>query len=248
MSRELVIAVDGPSGAGKSTASRALAERLGYVFIDTGAMYRAVAVRALRNGVSPDQGEALGALAAGLRIELAGSRPRVFVDGEEVTEQIRTREASLAASRISAHTPVRRVLVARQREMGREGGVVMDGRDIGSVVFPDADLKFYVDAHPSERARRRCLELRAKSLPADQAAIEREIHERDLADSSRADSPLKRLPDAILVDTTHLAPEEVVERMLLRVERARAERKGQMTVPSGTTAPFGTTTIPSRTK
>lgn len=222
MTRELVIAVDGPSGAGKSTASRALAERLGYLFIDTGAMYRAVAVMALREGVSLDQGEALGALAAGLRIELVGSMPRVLVDGEEVTETIRTREASLAASRISAFSPVRRVLVARQREMGQDGGVVMDGRDIGSAVFPDADLKFYVDALASARALRRCLELRAKGLSADQTAIEREIRERDLADSTRADSPLRRLPDAILVDTTHLTPGEVVERMLQVVNRVRS--------------------------
>jgi cytidylate kinase len=114
--------------------------------------------------------------------------------------------------------------------MGREGGIVMDGRDIGSAVFPHADLKFFIDAHPTERARRRCLELRAKSLSADQAAIEREIRERDRADSTRTASPLQKLPDAILVDTTRLAPDEVVERMLRRVERMQVERERQTTI------------------
>jgi cytidylate kinase len=222
LSRGLVIAVDGPSGAGKSTAARTLAERLGYVFIDTGAMYRAVALAASRRGLTLDDGAPIGALAASLRIELLGSLPRVIVDGEDVTELLRTPEMSLAASRVSAHSPVRRVLVARQRTMGGQGGVVMDGRDIGSAVFPDAEVKFYVDALPEERARRRCLELRAKGIEADPVSVEREVRDRDQADTTRVESPLKRLPEAVVIDTSALAPAEVVERMLAEVKRRSA--------------------------
>jgi cytidylate kinase len=225
MRDRLVIAIDGPSGAGKSTAARSLAERLGYTFVDTGAMYRAVAWKALERGLALDDGDDLGELAAATRIELAGSLPRVFVDGVEVTTALRTREVSQAASRISAHPPVRRALVARQREMGKDGGVVMDGRDIGSVVFPHADLKFYMDATPRMRAERRQKELAAAGRAADVDTIEREIRERDRADSTRADSPLVRLADAEYVDTTALGPQEVTELLNARVEAKKAERR-----------------------
>lgn len=214
------MAVDGPSGAGKSTAGRALAARLGYTYIDTGAMYRALALKALRAGVPVDSGEALAALAQPTRIELLDGGRRVLLDGVDVSGEIRRREVSVAASRISVHPPVRREMVARQREMGQEGGVVLDGRDIGTAVFPDAEVKLYLDADPARRARRRHEELSAAGIPSDLAAIEREIRERDHADSTRTDSPLTRAPDAVYLDTTDLSPEEVVERMLVMV-RAR---------------------------
>jgi CMP/dCMP kinase len=218
--RGLVVAIDGPSGAGKSTAGRELAERLGYVFLDTGAMYRALALAALRGAVPLDDEVALAALAARVAIEL---RPggTVILDGDDVTTAIRTQEVGSAASRVSVHPAVRRHMVARQREMGRAGGVVMDGRDIGTAVFPDADVKFYVDAHPRQRATRRYEELAQRGVAADLDTIEREIRERDHTDSTRAESPLTRAPGAIHLDTTELGLPEVVRRMLAAVEGAR---------------------------
>ena len=218
MSRRLVIAIDGPSGAGKSTAGRALARRLGYLFLDTGAMYRALALKALRSRVPLDAEADLAELARSARIELAGRGDVVSLDGEDVSAAIRTREVSAAASRVSLHPSVRRVMVARQQEMGRAGGVVLDGRDVGTVVFPRADVKFYVDADPRRRAERRHAELAATGTASDVAAIEREIRARDHADSTRSDSPLTRAPDAIYLDTTGLAPDEVVQRMAAAVE------------------------------
>jgi cytidylate kinase len=213
-----VIAIDGPSGAGKSTVAKALADRLGYVFIDTGAMYRAIALKALERGVPVHAAEALAALAHQSRIELQGGGRRVLLDAADVTIPIRTREVSAAASRISVHPAVRREMVARQRELGREGGVVLDGRDIGTAVFPDAELKFYVDADPAKRALRRHAELDAAGVDSDVAAIEREIRERDHMDSTRLDSPLTRAEDAIHLDTTELTPAQVLETMLAAVE------------------------------
>ncbi|HEY7409719.1 MAG TPA: (d)CMP kinase [Vicinamibacteria bacterium] len=217
--RGLVIAIDGPSGAGKSTAGRALAARLGYLFLDTGAMYRAVALRALRAGVDLDDEARLRTVAQEARIELVPGSARVLLDGEDVSEAIRTQEASAAASRVSAHPAVRREMVARQQAMGRGGGVVLDGRDIGTAVFPDAEVKFYVDADPARRARRRHEELAAAGIAAESATIEQEIRERDRADTTRRDSPLTRAADAIHLDTSELAPEAVVERMLEAVGR-----------------------------
>ena len=221
--RGLVIAIDGPSGAGKSTAGRTLAARLGYVFLDTGAMYRALALQAVRRGIALHDADALAALARGSRIDLA-PQGDVRMDGEDVTAAIRTREVSAAASRVSVHREVRREMVARQREMGRGGGVVMDGRDIGTAVFPDADVKFYVDADPAQRARRRHEELAAAGVHADLRAVEDEIRARDQVDSTRPDSPLTRAPDAVHVDTTGLAPQTVVDRMLDVVEARRRGR------------------------
>ena len=226
MTRGLVIAIDGPSGAGKSTAGRELADRLGYVFLDTGAMYRALALAAMRAGVPLDDEAALAALAARVPIEL---RPggAVILDGEDVTTAIRTQEVGSAASRVSVHPAVRRHMVARQREMGRAGGVVMDGRDIGTAVFPDADVKFYVDAHPRQRALRRHEELAQRGVAADLDTIEREIRDRDHADSTRAESPLTRAADAIHLDTTELGLPEVVRRMMAAVETARERRSAR---------------------
>jgi CMP/dCMP kinase len=218
--RGLVIAIDGPSGAGKSTAGRAVADRLGYVFLDTGAMYRALALAALRARVPLDDATAVASLATRLRLDLHPGGA-VILDGEDVTAALRTQEVGAAASRVSVHPPVRRHMVARQREMGQAGGVVMDGRDIGTAVFPDADVKFYVDAHPRQRATRRHEELAQRGQASDLDTIEREIRERDHADSTRAESPLTRAPDAIHLDTTELGLDEVVRRMLSAVESVR---------------------------
>ena len=215
--RGLVIAIDGPSGAGKSTAGRIVAERLGYVFLDTGAMYRALALKALRTRTPVEDGQALAALAREAAIEL-GADGSVRLDGEDITASIRTREVSTAASQVSVHPAVRRVMVARQQELGRRGGVVMDGRDIGTAVFPDADLKFYVDADSRKRAVRRRQELADAGIHAELDAIEREIRARDLSDSTRKDSPLTRAEDAVHVDTTALGLDEVVARMMMAVE------------------------------
>jgi cytidylate kinase len=212
--RGLVIAIDGPSGAGKSTAARAVADRLGYTFIDTGAMYRALALKAQREGVSLDAAEDLSRLAEETRIELADGGRTVLLDGEDVSAPIRSRDISLAASRLSAHAPVRRHLVARQRALGELGGVVMDGRDIGTKVFPDADLKLYVDADPRRRAERRCRELNASGMPADLDRVEAEIRARDHHDSTRPHSPLVRAEGAVVLDTTDLSPQQVVDRIL----------------------------------
>lgn len=218
--RGLVIAIDGPSGAGKSTVGRALARRLGYVFLDTGAMYRALALKALRTSTALDDASGLAALAHDIRIGLEDEGRRILLDGEDVSAELRTREVSQAASRVSVHGPVRREMVRRQQDMGSLGGVVLDGRDIGTAVFPDADVKFYVDADPGRRAQRRHAELVAAGAPADLAAIEREIRERDHADSTRADSPLTRAAGAIEVDTTDDAPDAVVARMMEAVAAA----------------------------
>lgn len=215
-----VVAIDGPSGAGKSTAGRTLAERLGYTYIDTGAMYRALALKAMRSGVSLDSEEALATLCRASSIELANGGRTVLLDGEDVTAAIRSPETSRASSLVSVHQGVRTEMVARQREMGKDGGVVLDGRDIGTAVFPDAEVKFYLDASPSERARRRLEELKAAGSDISLETVEEDVRERDYTDSHRAESPLVRAWDALAVDTTELGPEEVQERMLAAV-RAR---------------------------
>ena len=222
-SNGLVVAIDGPSGAGKSTAGRALAAQLGYTYIDTGAMYRALALKASRSGVSLDAEEALASLLRASRIELAEGGRRVLLDGQDVTTEARSRETSRASSLVSVHPGVRVEMVARQRELGKQGGVVLDGRDIGTAVFPDAEVKFFLDADPPVRAQRRLGELRATGTDVSFDAIEQEVRERDYTDTHRAESPLQRAWDAVGLDTTKLTHEEVVERMLAAV-RAREGR------------------------
>jgi CMP/dCMP kinase len=222
--RGLVVAIDGPSGAGKSTAGRALAERLGYTFVDTGAMYRALALKAIERAVDLDSEARLVELARDTRIDLVSGGRTVLLDGRDVTPAIRSRDVSVASSKISVHPGVRRDMVARQRAMGDEGGIVLDGRDIGTAVFPDAEVKFYVDADPMHRARRRHGELTAAGSEADLHSVERDIRARDHADSTRRDSPLTRAEDAIYVDTTTLIPADVVEQMLAAIESKMAER------------------------
>jgi cytidylate kinase len=221
----IVVAIDGPSGAGKSTVGRALAERLGYTYIDTGAMYRAIAWKALRTSVPLESDSDLAALSEATNLELVDGGRRVRVDGADVTSEIRSPEVTSAASRVSVHGGVRRNMVARQRAMGLSGGVVLDGRDIGTAVFPDAEVKFYLDADPAQRARRRHEELQRAGAAVSLQTVEREVRERDHADSHRAESPLVRAADAIDLDTTALGLDEVLARMLAAVQsRMTADR------------------------
>jgi len=213
--RRLIIAVDGPSGAGKSTVAKALAKRLGYVYIDTGAMYRAVALNAKEKAISIEDERALGRLASALNIIfiMVGKETRVFCNEEDMTEAIRSPEISLLASEISKRKGVRKVLVRMQRRMGREGGVVLEGRDIGTVVFPNADVKFYLDAETEERARRRFNELKGKGIRGNFKKTLREVMQRDHSDMHRTHSPLKKAADAMLIDSTQRSVEEVVKEM-----------------------------------
>jgi len=220
--RRLVIAIDGPSGAGKSTVGRALAERLGYTFLDTGSMYRAVALRALREGLDLDSEQAIAALAEQCEIALLDFGRRVLLDGEDVTAAIRSQGVAAAAARVSVHPAVRSHMVARQRRMGEGGGVVADGRDIGTVVFPRAALKIFLDADPAERAVRRQRELAATGVCAALADVERETRERDRSDTTREASPLQAAPDAVRVDTTALSLDAVLALLLdLSASRSR---------------------------
>lgn len=210
--RRIVVAVDGPAGAGKSTASRALAGRLGYAYVDTGAMYRAVGVIAHRRGVALDDDEGLARLVGSLRFELRDGGG-LAVDGTDVSAEIRRAEAGELASRVSTRPVVRERLVALQRALGARGGVVMEGRDIGTVVFPNAEVKLYLTADPAERARRRAAELRGRGESVDEAALAQEIAARDERDSVRSHSPLRPAADALRLDTTGLTLEQVVARM-----------------------------------
>jgi cytidylate kinase len=212
----LVVAIDGPAAAGKSTAAKALAARLGYVYIDTGALYRSVAWLAERGGVVEAPGPVLAELVRNADIRLVGSpeRLKVFVDGRDVSAEIRTERISQLSSRLSAIPEVRGALLALQRRLGEGGSVVMDGRDIGTVIFPDAQVKFFVFASPVARARRRYAELRAKGVDADPEQVLVELEERDRRDSGRAYAPLKAAADAVAIDTTDLDPAAVLDRML----------------------------------
>jgi cytidylate kinase len=215
-----VVAIDGPAGAGKSTVARRVAAALGLTYLDTGAMYRAPAWKARREGVAPTDETALADLARNLHIEFSPLAPdgtqTVIVDGEDVTQAIREPEISNLTSAISALPAVRRVMVEQQRRIGRAQarGVVLEGRDIGTVVFPDADVKVFLTASPEERARRRYEELKARRPDVDYPQILAEQIERDTRDSHRADSPLTVAPDAVVVPTDGLTIDEVTARLL----------------------------------
>ncbi len=218
MTRRPVITVDGPAGAGKSSASRALARRLGFAYVDTGAMYRVVGVLAHEQGIADDDDGALGRLVTALRFELDGDR--LLANGRDLSREIREAYAGTLASRVSTRPVVRQRLVDLQRELGAAGGVVMEGRDIGTVVFPDAAVKLYVTADAAERARRRTAELRGLGQAVDEQALAREIAERDQRDQTRAHSPLRPASDAVILDTTTLSFDAVVDAMAA-VVRAR---------------------------
>jgi cytidylate kinase len=209
------VAIDGPAGGGKSTVSRAIAQALGYRYVDTGAMYRVVGVLADAAGVDFADVAALAALCdrLELRFEEAADGLRVWANGRDVTHVIRTAEAGQLASKVSVVPQVRERLVARQRAMAVGGGVVMEGRDIGTVVLPDATVKIFLVATAAERARRRALELRGRGEAVDEAAMQSAIEERDRRDSSREHSPLRPAADALLVDTTDVPIEAVVARV-----------------------------------
>ncbi len=233
MPRRIVIAIDGPAGAGKSTVARRVAARLGFVYVDTGAMYRAVGLWAMRAGVKLDDVHKLEQLAAAARIEFEAGSTRVFLNGEDVTEAIRTPEVASAASKISVYGGVRRALVAEQRRLARDASVVMEGRDIGTVVFPEADVKIFLDAAPQTRAERRLRELRERGRQPVAEQVIAEMEERDQRDRSRAEAPLLQAPDAVYLDTTALSIEEVVE-AVLRIVRQRignGQEPGQAITP-----------------
>ena len=217
--RRLIVAIDGPSGAGKGTIARAVAARLGYRHIDTGAMYRAVAWKAVRDGVDLTSDAAVAALAAASTIEVADGS--IAIDGHDIRQAIRTPEIDAAAAAVARLAGVRNVLIAQQREMGSGGGVVMEGRDIGTVVFPAADLKIYLDASPEERARRRAADPahaagKGTSAVSDVASA---LAARDQSDRTRAASPLAVAPDAVTIDTTGVPIDEVVRQVLTLLER-----------------------------
>ena len=216
MTRPLIIAIDGPSGAGKSTLGRMLARELGLLYIDTGAMYRAVALAVTEAGVSTSDPEAVAGVARGAEVTLSGDpeRLQVRLAGRDVTEEIRTEEVGHTASVVSAIPEVRRELVRRQRELGARGGVVLDGRDIGTVVFPSADVKFFLTARAEERARRRFEEERARGQDQTFEDTLADIEARDRRDTTREDSPLRAAPDSVTIDTTGLSIREVFDRMM----------------------------------
>ncbi|MGQ9633369.1 MAG: (d)CMP kinase [Bryobacteraceae bacterium] len=220
MKKRLVVAIDGPAGAGKSTLARRIADKLGILYIDSGAMYRAIGLWALRAGIDLEDAQRLEQLAQHAQIELKPEGGRVFLNGEDVTEAIRTPEVSEAASKASALPGVRRAMVEQQRRMARETSVVMEGRDIGTVVFPHADVKIFLDADPAERARRRMEEAKARGAHPDPLQMQREIDERDARDRSRSTAPLLQAPDAVYLDSTGLKISEVEDKVL-RIIRER---------------------------
>jgi len=220
----LTIAIDGPAGSGKSSLARRVAQMLGYFYLDSGAMYRALALKAIRSGVPLEHEAALQALASRTHIELkppraeqeaAGANNRVILDGEEVTQAIRTAEVAQAASRLATIAGVRGVLVAEQQRAGAGGGVVMEGRDIGTVVFPRAELKIFLEASPEVRAERRWKEHQEKGDQLTRDEVLEEVHERDRRDRERKVSPLVRAPDAVLVDNTAMDVEETARLVIM---------------------------------
>jgi cytidylate kinase len=224
----LVITVDGPAAAGKSTVARRLARRLGIRYLDSGAMYRAVTWQALASGIDMENPQELARLAAGARIELrpAEDGSRVFCDGRDVTRKIRTPQVTESIYRLADEPAVRRALVEQQRGFARRHDVVAEGRDQGTEVFPDADVKFYLDASPEERARRRLRDLRESGVEADLERVRRQVDERDARDRSRPVGALRRLEDMVLIDSTNMAVDEVVAAMVAEVERRGLRTRG----------------------
>jgi cytidylate kinase len=225
MEKRIVVAIDGPAGAGKSTIARSLADKLGFVYVNTGAMYRAVALWAKRTGVAESDMHRLEQLACQAEIVFTAGSQSILLNGEDVTDAIRAPEVSDYASRISTIPAVRRALVEKQRRMGEEASIVMEGRDIASVVFPDAQVKVFLDAEPGVRADRRVTELRSAGEPVTAEDTAREMAERDTRDRTRAEAPLVQAPDAVYLDTSGLTIEQVEESILKLVRSKTANGK-----------------------
>jgi len=227
-----IIAIDGPAGSGKSSAARLLAKRLGYLYLDTGALYRAVGWKALKDRLDVQDEAALKGLCdhLDLSVEPDGDVMKVFVNGQNVSDQIRTPEVSAAAAAVAVVRSVRQRLLGIQREIGRlggsRGGIVVEGRDIGTVIFPDASIKFFLEASPEVRIRRRYDELRQQGLPVDLAVIRREIDTRDLKDSTRSIAPLKPADDAFRIDSTDRTLEGVISVMLEAIRQRKSAISG----------------------
>jgi cytidylate kinase len=224
--KAIIIAIDGPAGAGKSTVASRLAKRFHLLNLETGAMYRAFALKALESGVSADDAAGLERLASAtsIRLESSGDGNRVFLDGLEVTQRLREAEVTEGASRVSVHPAIRKWMVDLQQALGEDGRIVMEGRDIGSTVFPDADVKIFLDADPEVRSQRRYEQIGTApaSAPVAPESVLKDIRERDRRDRTRALSPLKPAPDAIVIDSTSLSLDQVIE----RVEGIIQERLG----------------------
>ncbi len=224
--RRIVITIDGPSGAGKGTVAREVAARLGLAYLDTGAMYRMAALLVARAGVDAGDEERVVELLSGAEMEFkwdaAGGVMVPLLEGEDVSDRLRTPALASLASRIATLPQVREAMVSLQRRAaGRAGGIVVEGRDMGTFVFPDADFKFYLDADPAERARRRWLEFRRRGIELPLEKVRLELEERDRRDMGREKAPLHPAPDAVIIDTTHLTVDEVVDRVLKVVEEGR---------------------------
>ncbi|MDI3299418.1 MAG: (d)CMP kinase [Bacillota bacterium] len=221
-----MIAIDGPAGAGKSTVARSVAAALGYTYIDTGAMYRAVALAALEAGIPPGDAEAVSRVAREVDVRLRdGGRPRLLLAGRDVTDRLRSPEVEAVVSTVAAHGEVRRVLVALQRRLAAEGGVVLDGRDTGTHVVPDADCKVFLTASVEERARRRLRQLQREGYRMDLGEVAEEIRRRDAMDSGREVAPLRPAPDALVLDTTGMTVSGVVQLILDRCRQLGARRR-----------------------
>lgn len=214
MSKNLItIAIDGPAGSGKSTTARGTAKRLNYIYIDSGAMYRAVTLKAIQQKIPTNESEKMVEIAANIsiRLEPSHSETIIFMDGKNISNLIRTPEVNIQINPVAANPGVRKILVKKQQELGKDGGVVMDGRDIGTVVFPDAELKVYMQANAEERAQRRFLEFKSKRIDISFEDVLEEVNTRDKADLSREHSPLKIASDAIVIDTTNLSIEDQIQ-------------------------------------
>ncbi len=221
------IAIDGPAGAGKSTIAKKIAERLNFIYVDTGAMYRAMGLYFHRLGIRPEDEEAISRLAGQAEVSLSyeNGMQQVYLNGENVTALLRTEEAGNMASAVSVYPEVRRILVRQQQKLAATQDVVMDGRDIGTVVLPRAQVKIFLTASVKVRADRRCADLRQKGLPFERENVEKDIEERDYRDTHRAESPLRQAEDAVLVDTSDMTIDQVAERVIeLYREREKTER------------------------
>lgn len=219
--RPLLITIDGPAGAGKTTVSQALAQQLSYTYVDTGALYRGIALAARKAGIRPEDEKGLASLAGAVALAYVRTAvgPRLLLDGVDITDDIRTPEITMAASRISAEPAVRKSLLNLQRRLGQDKGVVFEGRDMGTVVFPGADIKFFLNADLKTRAVRRYRELQDSSPAQDLDAVEKQLKLRDQNDSSRRIAPLKPAEDAIMIDSTHLTAAAVVRRMMSHIHQ-----------------------------